>query len=80
MVDMFGSLHAKPIYNSILMAAVDFPVDNSITTKVYYVPGQQSIVADCLSQFLNARALQLALNLVICDFQPPRNALGAVKK
>jgi len=79
-VDMFGSLHAKPVYNSILMAAVDFSLDNSIATKVYYVPGQQNIIADCLSRFLNVRALQLAPNLVIRDFQPPRNALGAVKK
>jgi hypothetical protein len=62
------------------MAVVDFSVDNSITTKVYYVPGQQNVVADCLSRFLKVRALQLAPNLVICDFQPPQNALGAVKK
>jgi hypothetical protein len=79
-VDMFSSLHAKPIYNSILVAAVDFAVDKSISTKVYYVPGKQNIIADYLSRFLNAKALQLALNMCIRPFQPPWNALGVVEK
>jgi hypothetical protein len=34
-VDMFASLRAKPVYNSILMATVDFSIDSSIATKVY---------------------------------------------
>jgi hypothetical protein len=79
-VDMFGSLRAKPIYNSILMAAINFSVTNSITTKVYYVSGKQNIIADYLSRFLNAKALQLAPKMVIHVFQPPRDALGAAKK
>ena len=79
-VDMFGSLRAKPVYNSILIAAVDFSVSNSIATKVYYVPGKQNIIADYLSRFLNAKALQLAPNMVIQDFQPPRDALGVAEK
>ena len=39
-VNMFSSLHTKPVYNSILMASVDFSINNSIATKVYYVSGQ----------------------------------------
>ena len=79
-VNMFGSLHAKPVYNSILMAAINFSISSAITTKVYYVPGWQNVIADYLSQFLNARALQLAPNLTIHNFQPPSNVLGAIKK
>jgi hypothetical protein len=79
-VDMFGTLRAKPVYNSILMAAVDFSVNNAVSTKVYYVSGKQNIIADLLSRFLNAKALQLAPKMIIRNFQPPRDALGAVKK
>ena len=79
-VDMFSSLRAKPVYNSILIAAVDFAVDNSISTKVYYVPSKQNIIANYLSRFQNAKALQLAPNMCIQLFQPPQNALGVVEK
>ena len=79
-VDMFSSLRAKPTYNSILIAAVDFAVDNSISTKVYYVPGTQNIIANYLSRFQNAKALQLAPNMHIHPFQPPPNVLGVVEK
>jgi len=78
-VDMFASLRAKPVYNSILMASVDFSVDTSIATKVYYVPGKQKIVADYLSRFLNVKALQLALNLIIQDFNPLKTRWGLSK-
>ena len=79
-VDMFSSLRAKPVYNSILIAAVDFAVNTSISTKVYYVPGNQNIIADYLSRFQNAKALQLAPNMRIRPFQPPRDALGVAEK
>ena len=77
---MFASLHGKLVYNSILMASVDLSIDTSITIKVYYVSGKQNIVADYLSRFLNAKALQLVPNLIIQDFQPSRNTLGAIQK
>jgi hypothetical protein len=79
-VDMFSSLRAKPTYNSIIITSVDFTINTSITTKVYFVPRSQNIIADYLSRFLNAKALQLAPKLFIQQFKPPRNALGAVKK
>lgn len=41
-VDMFSSLHAKSIYNSILVATVDSAVNSSISTKVHYVSGKQT--------------------------------------
>ena len=79
-VNMFSSLCAKPVYNSILVATVDLAVEKSISTKVYYVPGKQNVVADYLSKFQNAKALQLALHMRVRSFQPPQNALGVVKK
>jgi hypothetical protein len=79
-VDMFSSLRAKPIYNLILMAAVDFTINNSISTKVYYIPGNQNIIADYLLRFQNAKDMQLAPNMHIREFQPPRDALGVAEK
>jgi hypothetical protein len=79
-VDMFSSLRAKPVYNTILIAAVDFTINTSIATKVYFVPGCQNIIADYLSRFLNLNALRLAPKLCIHAFEPPRNALGAAEK
>jgi hypothetical protein len=79
-VDMFSSLRAKRIYNSILLSAVDFTINTSIATKVYYVPGNQNVIADYLSRFLNAEALRLAPNLHIQVFEPPQDAMGAAKK
>jgi hypothetical protein len=79
-VDMFSSLCAGPTYNSILISVVDLLVSTSITTKVYFVPGSQNIVANALSRFLNAKALQLAPRLKIQPFEPPQDARGAAKK
>jgi hypothetical protein len=79
-VDMFSSLRAKRVYNSILLNAVDFTINTSIATKVYFVPGNQNVIADYLSRFLNAEALRLAPNLQIQVFEPPRDALGVAQK
>ena len=79
-VDMFGSLRAQPTYNSILICTVDFAVSMAITTKVYFVPGTQNVIADHLSRFQNAEALRLAPRLHIQTFQPPQDAMGAAKK
>jgi hypothetical protein len=79
-VDMFSSLRAKPIYNSVLMCAIDFTIDTSISTKAYFVPGNQNVIADYLSRFQNEKALALAPKLQISTFEPPRDALGVAKK
>ena len=79
-VDMFASLCAKPTYNPILISTIDLAINHSIATRVYYVPGKQNIIANCLSCFQNTRALLLALKLYICIFQPPQNVMGAFKK
>ena len=79
-VDMFASLCAKPTYNPILISTIDLAINHSIATRVYYVPGKQNIIANCLSCFQNTRALLLALKLCICIFQPPQDVMGAFKK
>jgi hypothetical protein len=43
-------------------------VNNTMRCKLY-VPGKQNVITDYLSRFLNAKALQLAPNMVIQDFQ-----------
>ena len=64
-VNMFGSLHAQLTYNSILICTVDFTLNTAITTKVYFVPSTQNVIADHLSRFQNAEALRLAPHLDI---------------
>ena len=59
---------------------MDLAVERALSTKVYYVPGKQNVIADYLSRFQNAKALQLAPNMRIHSFQPPRDALGVAKK
>jgi hypothetical protein len=79
-VDMFASLHAQLTYNSILICSVDFTLNSSIATKVYYIPGTQNVIADHLSRFQNAEALCLVPHLHIQNFKPPQDAMGAAKK
>ena len=77
---MYLSLRAQPTYNSILMSWVDFTLSTSITTKVYFVPGTQNIIANHLSHFQNQDTLRLVPNLCIQNFQPPQDVMGPAKK
>ena len=61
------------------MSWVDFTLSTSITTKVYFVPGTQNIIANHLSHFQNQDALRLVPNLCIQNFQPPQDAMGPAK-
>ncbi|KDQ05557.1 hypothetical protein BOTBODRAFT_122606 [Botryobasidium botryosum FD-172 SS1] len=80
-VDMFNSLHARtPALNPILLTAVDLMIEFQFKLRVFWIEGEQNTVADALSRFDNARALDMEPSLIISAFTPPRLTLGSEKK
>ncbi|KAJ3831742.1 hypothetical protein F5878DRAFT_501183, partial [Lentinula raphanica] len=71
-VDIFNSLSALPLYNTILVRTVDILMEHHIDLRVIHIPGSDNTIADALSRsdFELARALQPGLD--IQPFQPPR--------
>jgi hypothetical protein len=76
-VDMFNTLRAQPIYNPLVMAAVNLALDFGIEFRVFHIPGEDNIVADALSRFRFDTLATFAPLLQILQFQPPRLTLGA---
>ena len=82
-VNIFRSLRAKPIYNPILMSAIDVLIANGTEHRVDHVPGECNVVADALSR--NKLDLARTLHpgpipLHILSFQPPSNALSLLQR
>jgi hypothetical protein len=80
MVAIFDSLHAKPIYNSLLLLAINVLLGYGVDLQVEHIPGQQNVIADALSHFHNELVKDLVPMAQIFDFEPPQDALGATKK
>ena len=76
-VDMFNTLRAQPLYNPLLITAVDLLLDHGVDLRVFHIPGQDNIVADALSRFRFDTVALYAPSLQIFKFQPPRLKLGA---
>jgi hypothetical protein len=79
-VDIFNSLRAKPPYSEILKSTISCLLDHSVDLRVHHIPGVDNVVADALSRFQNARALEACPGLTIAPFKPPRVTLGQPKK
>lgn len=79
-VAMFNSLRAHPPYNTILLVAVDILQQYDVDLWAEFIPGYSNRVVDTLSWFQNKHLLMLAPAASFFDFEPPWNALGAVKK
>jgi len=47
---------------------------------VEHIAGEKNVMADALSRYENERVLQLLPGVEIFHFEPPRDALGEVKK
>ncbi|KAL1671003.1 hypothetical protein EV122DRAFT_227239 [Schizophyllum commune] len=76
-VDMFNSLRAEQAYNPLLITSVDLLLKFDRELRVFHVPGTENGVADALSRFENARAMQLVPGLIIRPFLPPQLSDGA---
>ena len=79
-VDIWHSLKASAPYNDLLIIAIDSLIDRDIDMRVLHIPGDGNTVADALSRFNNALALQLVPLLHIVNFTPPRGTLGEPQK
>jgi hypothetical protein len=75
-VDIFHSLRSLPPYNGLLKHTVSLMLKYDISLRVVHTPGVTNVVADSLSRFENARAIESCPGLSISTFQPPRIALG----
>jgi hypothetical protein len=79
-VDIFNSLRASETYNPILKSSIDIALTHAINFRVLHVPGTENVIADALSRNNLDLVRSRVPGIQIKKFQPPRNALGAVKK
>jgi hypothetical protein len=79
-VDVWNSLKASAPYNHLLIIAIDALIERQVDARVLHIPGDDNTIADALSRFNNVLALELAPQLRITNFTPPRGTLGAVRK
>jgi len=79
-VSIFDSLCAIPPYSRILISVMTKVLDNHIDFCVLHICGVDNPISDALSHYLNDLAISLCPGLVIQEFQPPQDALGAIKK
>jgi len=77
---MFHSLKATTGYNKLLFLAIRLLITNHISLRIFHIAGTENIVADALSRSLFETALVHHPSLSIRLFQPPQDALGAIKK
>jgi hypothetical protein len=76
-VNMFNSLHAKPLYNPILISTIDVRTSTSLDVRAVHVDGDHNIIADAISRERFPVARCLVPSLTIHNFTPPQDALGA---
>ena len=59
---------------------MDILLKTNIDLCIMHIPGTQNVVANALSQYDNELTTKLVNGLTIRTFQPPRDALGVIKK
>ncbi|KAI5997239.1 hypothetical protein F5J12DRAFT_906972 [Pisolithus orientalis] len=75
-MSMFNTLAALPHYNWILLSAIDTLLTHDLDFCVFYIPGQENVIADHLSHGHVSDAVALSLKLSVLGFTPPQDALG----
>lgn len=76
-VDMFNSLRAQPLYNPILITAVELLSTFDVQLRVFHIAGDDNIIADALSRFRFDIVHHYSPLLHVQSFEPPRLTLGA---
>jgi hypothetical protein len=79
-VQIFSTLKAEHEYNPLLMYATSLLMDHNVHLRVFFIPGEENVVADALSRLLPNVALSISPGLEITMFTPPRNELGAMSR
>ncbi|PIL35153.1 hypothetical protein GSI_02942 [Ganoderma sinense ZZ0214-1] len=70
-VSIFQSLRAEPLYNPILISAIDVLLTHGVEHRVDHVPGEYNVVADALSRGNLDVARAIDPLITILPFQPP---------
>ena len=78
--DTFVSLSGGPVYNPILISAVNMILQQDVDLHVVYILGPLNHVADTLLCYQNNMVDILVPGIHIEPFMPPQDAMGAVKK
>lgn len=79
-VHMYSSLAARPEYNPLLKHSVDIILHHQLQFKVIHIPGERNVIADALSWNWIPKAKALSPGLLVSNFEPPRDTLGALQK
>ncbi|KAH9851870.1 hypothetical protein C2E23DRAFT_731992 [Lenzites betulinus] len=75
-VAIFNSLRATPVYNRILISAVDIMLAAPMDIRVQHIAGELNTVADALSRGKLDFARELVPGISLLPLIPPRDALG----
>lgn len=77
-VNLFSSHRAVPIVREMFSSAVEMMINNDLDFKVKHVPGEENVVADCLSRnnLAMARALIKDLSINPLTSSPPHMGGG----
>ena len=78
--NIFASLSAQPVYNPILILAVNVLLHCDVDLRVVYILGPLNHVANALSRYQNDLVRKLVPAIQIENFTPPQGALGVAKK
>lgn len=79
-VYLFNSLSGGPGFNRLLMDMVEIILTFRVDFRVFHISGNENVVADHLSRWRAVDAIRVSPGLQIFPFQPPRDALGVMKK
>ena len=75
-VQIFHTLKAEHDYNPLLMYAVSIMLDLKVSVRVFFIRGEDNVVADALSRLLPDVATAAVPSLTISLFTPPQDKLG----
>ena len=79
-LNIFNSLCASDIYNSILMSTITIQIDSQIDLRVFHIQGNCNTIVDALLRCNFNLVRNLEPTLSICHFMPPLNALRVISK
>ncbi|KAJ7162650.1 hypothetical protein C8R43DRAFT_880182 [Mycena crocata] len=78
-VNIFNSLCATPNYNLLLRTAVDDLIESNVDVRVLHVKGEDNYVADAISRQRFTNTTNRVSGLIIQNFIPPQEPMGAAQ-
>ncbi|KIJ22668.1 hypothetical protein M422DRAFT_196911 [Sphaerobolus stellatus SS14] len=75
-VDIFNSLRAYGVYNTLLRLSIDILKSRNLDLRVYHIPGEHNNIADALSR---GSFHLVPPHITISEFAPPKSLSEALK-